>query len=296
MVKGKTTPGKHSGNDGTEHLLGPAGKKQCGGISHDEVVSDGTHFSDEKVAAIEENSKISDNSITNSNFSIVNLNNTDHKESKISSPPKKDGFCPTSQEVHNRRATAHRIGGPILTAYGFNCNFSFEAYTYTKEDGSDAFTFHFKQFENGIIKSDLLNGFNLDSIVDRRIPGNGNETKFGNGWKQIVLIRNIKESTPKTRMEGLAILKKFCEDPKYSTYVPKNLATTDATNIENPFPLDYLFKDDKIEYYLKCQFIESELNESFYMKYTDLAKSIWSTEKVYAKFAGTLGYPNYSNV
>lgn len=219
----------------------------------------------------------------------------DKASQPVQSPRKRDGKRPSAKElVKKTQGQRH----PILTCYAFHPDLPIEAYLFTKDDNNDAYTWGYKQFIAGHTTSDTLTEANFTAWKFRRTPNSNNvHLVDSRDFRRCIMLRYVPEgiSTPASRTEGLAVLRAFLMDRRYSNYPPANIITLDQTNTTDPHALDEFFMDQDIEVFIKEEFDIAELDNEFYTKYPELAKKLWSGIH-YPEFALQLGFPSQPQI
>ena len=188
-------------------------------------------------------------------------------------------------------------GSPTLHAIGFAGGISIEAYIYNKPNGEEGFTYGYKKYfrEDDDSSDDLKDG-NFVGYTSRRIPNTDNEkmsVSNGSEYTRILMTRYdpSNESTPETRKEGLRFLSNFLKDKRFSEYPPKDIETSDRTNVDNFASLDEYFLDDKIKEILIQDVEEETLNPDFFEKFNAFASKVWKYKHTSAWAKNMLGYP-----
>lgn len=216
------------------------------------------------------------------------------KKKKMSPQKKKSDLkakAPTIKEVRKNAAATHTI-----TSYGFDNSFTFEAFLYTVNDLDDGYLNGFKSFIEGVegFECPYMDEANFCYLWNRRVPNTLNEvmTNSKNRFWRRIMIRYLggEKSTPESCREGAETLRRFLLDTKFTNFPVKSIAITDGTNVDNPHALDEFFTDDKIEFIMKTDLDESELDGDFYSKYPEFAQKIWSNPSM-SRFANKYGYP-----
>lgn len=234
-----------------------------------------------------------------------NHNKQNHTMTRTSSQGKNTGRKKASPGKAKLEAPSNKGESKaryIIRCLTFEETFPFEAYIFEKVgDNKDGFLNGMLKHVEGTTKIDYLTSYNFKDLVPRRVPNSNNDImKDKKGfWRKIILRfpQNEDEmlvpSTPQTRTEGLAILKRFFTDKQHSDFAPLShqIITSDETNEEeDPPPLDAYFTDPQIRL-LMMNYIEAkELNETFAKSWTSLAPFIWSGKHC-SPWARTLGFP-----
>jgi len=209
------------------------------------------------------------------------------------SPKKREGKRLTM--VEKSKQMKQKQAKPELDVYNTHSDINKEFYIYSS-DGSDCFTYAFKQFVQGNITCDRMMEANFTSWKFRRVAGSDNDhmkdTKVGKEFWRCVMIRDVPSgiSTPETRAEGLSVLKWFFMTKPFTEYPPKDIIETDCANDKDPFALDQFLMDSDIIAIIKEEIDEEELNEEFFGKFTSLAKKLWGG-RFYPDYASKLGFP-----
>ena len=167
-------------------------------------------------------------------------------------------------------------------------------YLYTCGPQSDGFLKkNFSDYTQGLKESKLLDNTYFNSLMNRRVAGSDNTIMVNHkGFWRKVVVRHPKDglSTPETRAEGLAILKKCFLSKEFTQFPPDDIETIDATDVNNPKAMDMFLQDHDIIDIMKEQICDDDLNEEFYGKYNDCAMKIWSGTN-YPAYARSLGFP-----
>ena len=216
-------------------------------------------------------------------------------QKKRASPQKKKSElkakAPTIKDLRKKNGATHTI-----TVYAFDKSFKVEAYLYTVNDLDDGFLNGFRSYIEGAegYQCPYMDAANFCYLWNHRVPNTVNEVMTNNKniyWRRI-MIRYLggETSTPETRREGAETLRRFLLDTKYTNFPPKSIAITDGTNEDDPHALDEFFTDDKIEFMMKQDLDEAELDGNFYSRYTEFAQKIWSNPSM-SRFANKYGFP-----
>ena len=132
----------------------------------------------------------------------------------------------------------------------------------------------------------MLDNTYFNSLMNRRVAGSDNTIMVNHkGFWRKVIVRHPKDglSTPETRAEGLAILKKCFLSKEFTQFPPDDIETIDATDVNNPKAMDMFLQDHDIIDIMKEQICDDDLNEEFCGKYNDCAMKIWSTQPMHVR-------------
>ena len=204
--------------------------------------------------------------------------------------PKKSTKTPNMRQklLQKKEATIHVVG--------FEDPIGLEVYDYTLSENKAGFINNYRKWSKGEIQFEELTEANFIGLkIQRNNENNGNEPLSGSdGFSRWWMVRYPPEndSTPETRKEGLQIIKKFFMSKKGTDFPPIDIKLVDDTDGVVPAVLENFFMDDDIEDILTTSFEISEMNDTFYGKYTTFAKNIYS-DKDPSHFAKTnLGFPS----
>ena len=223
-----------------------------------------------------------------------NKNNT-ITPSTAASPGRKKGGVRLASD--RRKKPTPGKTNPTLYCYATDPLFPLEIYLYTANGDNDGFTNNFRKYTKGEITCNTLEDANFTDIKYRRIPLSENLIMTdGKGFWRSVLIRTLTTgtSTEETRKEGLAVLKAFFLDKKFTDYPPVDINCLDASDPKDPQPLDHFLQDHDIVSIIEEHVDESHLNQDFYSKFEACAKKIWEGPNYPAYAFSTLGFPKTS--
>ena len=186
-----------------------------------------------------------------------------------------------------------------LTLYvvNFGPPFTFEIYFYEKNINEDGFTYGVSKYMRGN-EADVHERFdaaNFTQALSRRVAGSADivaksaETKYD----RRIFLRYPKESesTAKTRATGLAAMKSFLQDPRFSRYPPTEIETVDLTDYQHAHHTamdNYIMNDDIQELVMEdCN--AEDLNDEFKETFPEVASCIWQSINV-GEFGRSLGF------
>jgi len=210
------------------------------------------------------------------------------KATKPDSPKKKKQAPNMRKTLKDKKENT----GHTIRVLGFHDPLYIEVYQYTKPGAKPGFINNFRLWSRGEIENDSLTDANfigVKNMRDQTLEGNENLLDDGGYARQWIPPDNV--STVETRTEGLRVLKAFLMSKEGSDYPATTIDTVDtATDV--PEVLEKSFLDDDIQEIIKATFDFEELNDSFYEKFTSLAKTIYM-EKEPSDYAKTiLGFPS----
>ena len=166
---------------------------------------------------------------------------------------------------------------------------------YTANGDNDGFTNNFRKYTKGEITCDPLEIANFTDIKYRRTPLSENVIMTdGKGFWRSVIIRTLTTgtSTEETRKEGLAVLKAFFLDRKFTDYPPAEINCLDGSDPKHPQPLDHFLQDSDIVSIIEEHVDESHLNTEFYENFEACAKNMWAGPNYPSYALLTLGFPD----
>lgn len=183
--------------------------------------------------------------------------------------------------------------------------FYFEAYMYEKNAKEDGFIHGIRQYlknsgTDDYPVSETFDNANFTRLVSRRIPHSANlEMKSPNGYNRFVIIRQLGDpenpsvavpSTVETRKEGLAALKSFLKDPRFSKYpVNDSLQTLDITADDSKMACDTWLMDSTIQEMMETDIDSDILTAGFVEEFPDVAKFCWAGPN-FSDWARELGF------
>jgi hypothetical protein len=186
---------------------------------------------------------------------------------------------------------------PTLYAINFGPPFPFELYFYEKNHSEDGFTNGITKYIRGneIEVHESFDAANFTQALLRRVSGSDDEIAKSteNNFDRKLFLRYPPsgESTPSTRATGLAALKSFLQDARFSRFPAAQIETVDITDFESDFPLpmdDYMMNSD-----IKDAVIHAcaagDLNDDFKATFPQCAKCIWQSHHV-GEFGESLGF------
>jgi len=183
---------------------------------------------------------------------------------------------------------------PALFVWGMAEEFCLEIYIYTVNENNDGFTFPYKQYATGVKTVKALEDANFVSFKNRKLPLSKDQIMVDEkGFWRTVMLRKPEGgvSTIDTRAEGLKVLKEFFMHPDTTAFPPKDIATSDQTNDEEPHALGNFLQDRDVMEVLKDTFDEHHLGELFFETFPALAALVWS-DPPYPECALQLGFNN----
>jgi len=224
-------------------------------------------------------------------------------------PNKKKGFTikggnkMNSGKKNRRPVVVFSFAGPEGTGM------EFYIFARNEDDMNDFYTWflvdYMIRYENGTLQSnrhpDFENG-GFTRLYSRRIPNSANRamTQIGQAYWRKILGRDVSgengdgTSTPETRAEGFRILHDFLTDTEWVQYQPDSgFIHRDITSGNSPvMPMCKSLMDMDIREIMELQFDASELDETFYGRFQNMAPQIWDpTTYEIPDFARQLGYP-----
>jgi hypothetical protein len=208
---------------------------------------------------------------------------------KAASPARRKGKQVSLKEKLSKQTANNAT---TLTAYGVHPILGTEIYLFTVGQ-NDGFLKIFGDYTKGTMACSSLEKGNFTSLFNRRVPVSDNTIMLGQKgfWRKVIVRHPVDGiSTPETRAEGLAILKKCFLTTDFTKFPPQDIETMDATDVDNPKALDMFLLDNDIVDIIKEQIDMDDLNDDFYTDYYDCAKLIWSGTN-YPAFALSLGFP-----
>jgi hypothetical protein len=198
-----------------------------------------------------------------------------------------------------KKAVPMRQKKTPLTLYvvNFGPPFTFEIYFYEKNIYEDGFT-------NGVLKymrgneAESHEGFddaNFTKALSRRVAGSADivAKSAETNYDRRIFLRYPKESesTPKTRVTGLAAMKSFLQDPRFSRYPPTEIETVDLTDYQHAQHTamdNYIMNNDIQELVLEdCN--AEDLNDDFKKAFPEVASCIWKSNNA-GEFGRSLGF------
>ena len=186
-----------------------------------------------------------------------------------------------------------------LTLYvvNFGPPFTFEIYFYEKNGNEDGFHFGVTKYMRGneTDTHSLFDAANFTQGLSRRVPGSADivAKSVETNYDRRIFLRYPRESesTPATRATGLAALKSFLLDPRFSKYPPTAIETVDLTDYENACHTamdNYIMNGDIKELVMEdCN--ATDLNDSFKKAFPEVASCIWQSIHV-GEFRKSLGF------
>jgi hypothetical protein len=186
-----------------------------------------------------------------------------------------------------------------LTLYvvNFGPPFIFELYFYEKNGNEDGFTNGISKYMRGneTEEHELFDAGNFTQGLARRVSGSSDVVAKSTetGYDRRIFLRYPREleSTPATRAEGLAAMKSFLQDARFSRYPPAEIETVDLTDYENANHMamdDYIMNSVIQEVVLQdCD--PADLNDGFKDAWPDVASCIWQSKNV-GEFGRSLGF------
>ena len=184
-----------------------------------------------------------------------------------------------------------------LYCLAFDENFSFELYFYQKTDDDDGFTHGLAKYIRGNEDETHkdLDKCNFTEVLVRRSPGSNNNPLQNrkDTYQRKLFLRYPTEgrTDEKIRGEGLAAVKSFLMDSRFTKYPPSNIDTFDITdyNTNSPTPMDHYMMNKDIEAAIKQNLDASFLNNQFKSEYPEIAERLW-TSKYPGEYGKTLGF------
>jgi hypothetical protein len=186
-----------------------------------------------------------------------------------------------------------------LTIYVINFGppFSFEIYFYEKNGSEDGFTNGVTKYMRGneIEVHESFDAANFTQALMRRESGTNDVVAKSaeNNYDRKLFLRYpaSAESTPSTRATGLAALKSFLQDARFSRYPPAQIDTLDITDYDAVFPPpmdNYMMNSDIKDVVIHaCE--PGDLDEDFKDNFPECAKCIWRSRH-FGEFGKSLGF------
>jgi len=185
---------------------------------------------------------------------------------------------------------------PTIRVHAFKDPVVVEAYGYTLTTTKCGFLNKYRLWTKGELEVDELTEANFGELKNQRdndVPGN-ESVKNDEGYSRVWMIRYPPEnvSNMTTRKEGLRVLKQFFMSKKATDYPPVTIRVVDCTDVDNYPVLESFFLDDDIEEIVRASLDVTAVEDDFYEKFTEVAKTIYS-EKEPSDFAKIeLGFPS----
>ena len=174
-----------------------------------------------------------------------------------------------------------------LLVLGFLEPLAVEAYEYTLMATKPGFVNNFRVWSRGELEVDALTVANCIGLKNKCDNKNGENEPIldADGYPRVWMIRYPpeNESTPETRKEGLRVLKSFFMSKVGTKYPPTVIKVVGDTG-DVPAVLEKFFLDDDIDEIIKASFDFTEMDDDFYGKYMQFARTIYS-EKEPSDFA-----------
>lgn len=173
--------------------------------------------------------------------------------------------------------------------------FAFELYWYEKDPLNDGYTNALSKYiKRGADKDfhDELDACHFTECINRRVAGSDDEvqTNTSNTYTRVLFVRYPlgDESTPATRQKGLAAVKSFLMDKRFSLYPPENVLVEDLTE-NSKVAMDSMMMNDDIQARLEEDVDKEHLDADFKVDFPDCAKRCWLGEYV-NEWAKGLGF------
>jgi hypothetical protein len=186
-----------------------------------------------------------------------------------------------------------------LTLYvvNFGPPFTFEIYLYEKNEKEDGFHFGITKYMRGneTDTHSLFDAANFTQTLSRRVPGSADivSKSVETNYDRRIFLRYPKESesTPETRATGLAAMKSFLQDPRFSRYPPTEIDTVDLTDYQHDHHTamdNYIMNNDIQELVMEdCN--AADLNDGFKEAFPEVASCIWQSKHV-GEYGHSLGF------
>jgi hypothetical protein len=215
------------------------------------------------------------------------------------SSPAKASAKPKRSPEKAKKPVPMRKKKASLTIYVINFGppFPFEIYYFEKNSSEDGYTNGLTKYIRGN-ETEVHESFdaaNFTQTLLRRKSGSDDVVakSVQNNYDRKLFLRYppSADSTPSTRATGLAAMKSFLQDSRFSLYPPTLIDTLDLTDFESVFPPpmdDYMMNSDIKEAVIHaCE--EDDLDEDFKENYPDCAKCIWHSVHC-GEFGRSLGF------
>jgi hypothetical protein len=194
---------------------------------------------------------------------------------------------------------------PVLKVWAPPEPFYVELYIFEKNSNDDGFINGIREYlkgygADGREECSAFDKANFTRLVPRREPNSNNRPlKTHAGYNRCILLRQLGDpsdptvavpSTTATRAQGLAALKEFLRDPRFSKYpVDNTLRLMDMNENTTTQACDALLMDETIKELMEEDFDPDILAAGFVENFAEIAATCWGGT-FYSDWAKDLGF------